>query len=557
VTARDLLTATVRGVRGDIALCAALASAHQAAEAAVPVLIGVIIDRGVATGDGDAMLLWIAVLAVLFVALSAAGCYGGYVYERALVRADHGVRVRIASRALDPHGRREPALTGEVVSLATVDALRVGQGACAIALVAAALTGILVPAAVLLATSVPLGITVMLGLPAMLLAVRWLGRPLQRRSAEQHAAIAATAGVATDLLTGLRVVKGLGAEPVGAARYRTASRRALAGALRTARVQGVYEGMTIGLSGVFLVVVAWMGGRMALEGDITVGELVSAVGLTQFAAGPLARLGYFGSEIARGAGSAGRVAAFLSAPFAVAQADGGLPSPVRGAVALHGVRLGSLRGVDLEIAPGEVVGVVAEDPADAGHLLACLGRSADPAEGDVTIDGRPLSSLRIEDAREAVLAEPHDADLFEGTLAENVDVAGAGRPAWPALVTAAADEIVAGLPEGLDTFLGEDGRSLSGGQRQRVALARALYADPPVLVLHDPTTAVDAATEDRIAARLARLRSGRTTVLLTTSPALLAITDRVVVVRDGAVVADGTHRDLAAADATYRAAVLS
>ena len=324
-------------------------------------------------------------------------------------------------------------------------------------------------------------------------------------------------------------MKGLGAEPVGAARYRAASRRALVGALRAARVQGVYEGVTIGMSGVFLVVVAWIGGHMALDGTITIGELVSALGLTQFLVGPLSRLVWSGGELARGAGSAGRIAALLNAEHAVPEGAEPLPAP-RGAVSLRGVHLRSLRGVDLEVEAGEIVGVVAEDPVDAQALLACLGRTEDPERGEVLVDGRPLRSLRLHDGRGAVLAEPHDTDLFEGTLGENVDVAGDGAAPWPALVAAAADEVVDGLPEGLDAPLGEDGRSLSGGQRQRVALARALHADPPVLVLHDPTTAVDAATEDRIASRLAELRAGRTTILAHDEPGAPVGHDRAIVV---------------------------
>jgi putative ABC transport system ATP-binding protein len=557
LTARDVLLWTARQVRGGLTLGGGLVVFHQAAEAAVPVLIGVIIDRGVATGDVGAMVTWTAVLAVLFVALSAAGCCGIYAYEHVLFRADHAVRMRIAERALDPRGVRDPTRAGELVSLSTVDSLRVSEGVAAVMRTAGAFAGILGGAAFLLATSVPLGLIILVGLPIMLVAVRALARPLERRSAEQHAAIAATAGVATDLLTGLRVVKGLGAEPVGVARYRVASRLALRGALRAARVQGAYEGVTLGLSGLFLVVVAWVGGRMALEGTITIGELVSAVGLTQFLVGPLYRLVYAGTEFARGAGSAGRIAAFLDAPVAVPDGEGSLPAPVRGAVALRGVRHGTLRDVELDIAPGELVGVVAEDPLDAGALLALLSRSADPEEGEVLVDGAVLRDLRLEDARGAILAEPHDADLFEGTLAENVDVAGDGSPSPEALEASAVDEVVESLPEGLAARLGEDGRSLSGGQRQRVALARALQSDPPVLVLHDPTTAVDAATEYRIATRLQALRAGRTTILVTTSPALLAITTRIVVVREGRVAAEGAHADLATRDATYREVVFS
>jgi putative ABC transport system ATP-binding protein len=532
-TARDLLLWAARRVRGTVALGALLMVTHQAAEAAVPVLIGVVIDRGVATGDMGAMLTWVGVLAALFVGLSAAGCSGIYLYQRGLVWADHAVRMRIAERALDARGLREPARAGELVSLATVDALRVAQSTSAVMLACGALAGILGGAAFLLATSVTLGLIILLGLPVVLVAVRALARPLERRSAEQHAAIAATAGVATDLLTGLRVVKGLGAERAGAARYRAASRVALVGALRAARVQGAYEGVTIGLSGVFLVVVAWAGGRMALEGTITIGELVSAVGLTQFLIGPLSRLVFVGAELARGAGSAGRIAAFLRAPAAIGDDGAPLPAPARGAVALRGVSHGPLRDVDLAVAPGEIAGIVADDPLDAAALLALLARSADPTAGEVLLDGTPLQRLRLDDVRAAMLVEPHDADLF-----------GATEP---------RDAVIAGE----DVPIGSESRALSGGQRQRVALARALLAEPPVLVLHDPTTAVDAATEHRIAARLRELRAGRTTLLVTTSPALLSVATRIVVLREGRVVAEGSHADLAAADEGYREAVLS
>jgi putative ABC transport system ATP-binding protein len=158
--------------------------------------------------------------------------------------------------------------------------------------------------------------------------------------------------------------------------------------------------------------------------------------------------------------------------------------------------------------------------------------------------------------REVVLVAAHDADLFEGTLEENVR-AGATGLADGVLSAAAADEVASTLPSGTATAVTERGRSLSGGQRQRVALARALAKDAPVLVLHDPTTAVDTVTEARIAGGVARLRRGRTTIVVTTSPALLAATDRVVLLEDGRVVADGDHAGLVRERADYRAAVLS
>jgi putative ABC transport system ATP-binding protein len=235
-------------------------------------------------------------------------------------------------------------------------------------------------------------------------------------------------------------------------------------------------------------------------------------------------------------------------------AAGDLPhSP--GALTVRGLRAGPLTGLDLEVPAGELVGVVAE-PAAATALLGALARETDPEEGTIELDRVPLTAYPPEQARGAVLVAAHEAALFAGTVAENVRAGGPGDPAG-ALVAAGADQVVASLPDGADTEVTEQGRSLSGGQRQRVALARALVADAPVLVLHDPTTAVDTVTEARIAEGLRLLRTGRTTLLLTTSPTLLAVADRVVVVEEGRVRAAGTHADLLAADPAYRGLVLA
>jgi len=164
----------------------------------------------------------------------------------------------------------------------------------------------------------------------------------------------------------------------------------------------------------------------------------------------------------------------------------------------------------------------------------------------------------LDAARRAVLVARHDAALFEGTLADNLLTEAERDEAslLPALVASAADEVRDTMPDGLGTEIGERGRTLSGGQRQRVALARALAAEPTVLVLHDPTTAIDAATEDRIAAGLDRHRAGSSTLLVTSSPALLARCDRVLLIRDGVIMAEGSHARLVDNPA-YRAAVLS
>nr|BFE84441.1 hypothetical protein GCM10020093_070420 [Planobispora longispora] len=197
------------------------------------------------------------------------------------------------------------------------------------------------------------------------------------------------------------------------------------------------------------------------------------------------------------------------------------------------------------------------DPAVATSLLRVLGRDADPESGTAELDGVPLTALDPAEIRHAVVVAEHDADLFEGSLLGNVTAAAVPEAAEPAMAAAAADEVADALPYGADTVLTERGRSLSGGQRQRVALARALAASAPVLVLHDPTTAVDAATEARIAAGIREARDGKTTIMVATSPALLAVTDRVMFLDGGTSVAEGTHAELVHGNETYRATVLA
>jgi putative ABC transport system ATP-binding protein len=220
---------------------------------------------------------------------------------------------------------------------------------------------------------------------------------------------------------------------------------------------------------------------------------------------------------------------------------------------------GPLDGVNLRVAAGELVGVVAPRAAEAEALVKVLAATVPPDaySGAVLVGGQRLDRLDVDQARRVLLVEPHRADLFTGSLRTNINAGDAGPvELGEALRAAAADEVVAAHPDGLDHEVAERGVSLSGGQRQRLALARALLAAPPILVLHDPTTAVDPVTEHAIAHGLRALRRARTTVVVTSSPALLAVTDRVVVLDGGRVVACGRHAELGETDEAYRRAVL-
>jgi putative ABC transport system ATP-binding protein len=524
--------------------------AHQAGEALVPVVIGVVIDRAVTTGDPAALLGGLALLALVFAILSVSFRFGARRSWWADVNADRNVRLRLTRRVLDPRGGAEAGrLPGDLVSVAVGDAKRVGIALFAIPHGLAAVTAIAVAAVALLRISLPLGLLILLGSPPLLYLVHLLGRPLERHSGPEQEQAARASGVAADLVSGIRVLKGIGAEQAAVARYTRTSRDSLAATLRATGAQAWYSGAILAANGVFLAVVALVGGRLAADGAITIGELVAAVGLAQFLLGPLSEFGWVNGTLARARASAARVAAVLAAPPAVAGGTGRPAEPVRGALEFSGLTHDRLAGFHLAVAPGELLGVVAPDPADATTLLRCLGREVDPAGGIIELDGHPLRDLDPAAVRSAVLVAAHDAHLFAGSVTENVTAAAVpGADPGAAVAAAGADQVIGSV--------GERGRSLSGGQRQRVALARALAADAPVLVLHDPTTAVDTVTEAGIAEGVRKLRYGRTTVLLTTSPALLAVTDRVVLVDGGAVAAEGSHAGLLRTHERYRTAVL-
>ncbi len=546
-----------RGVAGS----SLLGASHQAGEAMVPVLIGVIIDRAVATGVISALISWILVLAVLFIMLSFSFRFAARAAEQAAEQAAHRIRIDLTERVLDPRGGAESGrLSGVLTNIATEDAKRVGAINMALPMGVAALTALLVGAVALLNVSVPLSLLVLLGTPPLLWSAHPLGKPLERRTEVEQERAGHASGTATDLVRGLRVLKGIGAEDSAMSRYRRTSQDSLVATLRAARAQAWHDGTMFALTGILIAVVALVGGRLATQGDISIGGLVAAVGLAQFLLSPLTMFAFVNGEFAQARASAARVAAVLATPPAVASGHGRLPDTVAGRLRLCGVTHGALHKVDLDIAAGEMVGVVASG-ATANALLECLSREADPAAGSVELDDVALTNVPPGDVRAAILVAAHDAELFEGSLMDNVTAAltrGAGSAGVQrALSAAAVDEVAQSLPNGIDTMIAERGRSLSGGQRQRVALARALATNPPVLVLHDPTTAVDTVTEARVAAEIKEIRRGRTTVMVTTSPVLLASTDRVVVLDGGVVSLEGKHADLVHEHARYRSAVLS
>lgn len=546
-TARGLLTRCLARHRGRLAAGYLLLVVWQLCETFVPVMIGVVIDRAVATSDVRALGLLLLAFALLFAVLSFAYRFGARLVFGVVQQEIHAIRVEIAARALHPRGVRSSALPGQTLSLATADAELVGLFPRLVGFAISALLSVGVAAVVLFTIDPALGALVVLGVPLVLGLAQLATPAISRRTERQQASIAEASGAATDLVRGLRVLKGIGAERTAGQRYRRLSRRAQLAGISSHSTVGAMTGLTSLLSGLFLAVVALVAGHKAVRGEITVGELVAVVGLSQFLAEPLQMLGEISAFTARSRASAGRVVDYLHAPSLVAAGEETVPGePTLTLTLASGDRLTS--------APGELLGLAVPDPGEAAALVRVL---AGEEPGDVTIAGVDAATLSVRERRAHLLVSPHHVDLFEGSLRSNLDPH--GRLDEEGLATllerSCAADVVELAPDGLEEHLTPDGATWSGGQRQRIALARALAAAAPVLVLHDPTTAVDAVTEHRIADGIRAARAGHTTWLITNSPALLARADRVVLVEGGRLVTEGGHEELAAV-ADYRDLVL-
>ena len=505
------------------------------AQSLMPAVIGRAIDEGVDQGRLDRLSLWASVLFGIGLLQAVTGVVRHrFAVSNWFIAAYRTVQLvtRHAVRLGATLPRR--VSTGEVVSIGASDLAHVGNAIEVVGRGAGALVSFFVVAAILLATSLPLGLLVLIGVPALLLLLGPLLKPLQKRNLAQREMMGELNALASDIVGGLRVLRGIGGEEVFARRYAEESQRVRAAGVQVGRLQSLLDALQIFLPGLFVVVVVWLGARFAVQGSITPGELVAFYGYSAFLMIPLRTGTEVANKVIRGMVAARRVCRVLSVEPEVTDPDRPRAASTTGE--LVDVRSG------LRVRPGRLTAVVSELPDESAALADRLGRFA---AGPVLLDGVPLSDLERSFVRRAIAVSDANATLFSGVLREELDVRGTATDddLWTALTTASAEDVLEPLDDGLDSEVEERGRSYSGGQRQRLVLARALVADPDILVLVEPTSAVDAHTEARIAERLHAHRAGRTTVVTTASPLMLDRADEVALLDGGTVVATGTHRE--------------
>ncbi|GIJ20744.1 ABC transporter ATP-binding protein [Micromonospora lutea] len=519
-----------------------------------PYLVARAIDDGLRAADYRTLLWWVAAI----VAAGTGLAYLGIMRHRTMtfVREDASARsATVLSRHLSGIGAVLPRrlAAGDVATVGGADITHTSAVLTMTGPGVGAVLAYVFVAFVLWSVAPLLAVLVLLGVPAVVLVVAPLLRRLERvESVYRHQQGVLTTRAA-DIVAGLRVLAGVGGRGLFARRYAARSQQLLAEGYRVGAVNSWIEALTIVVPGLFLAAVVWLAARMAAAGDITIGQMVAVYGYVAVLIVPVWFLLEGGYQLIRGRVAARRIVALLNlTPDEVGPASpvgGTQPQPAPdGPADLHDPDTG------LTVPAGRLLAVAADDPNAAVALADRLGRYVG---SEVTWGGVPLTSIALDEVRARILVADHDSYLFAGTLRETLTVRAGSSDAdlRVALRTASAEDIVDAHPDGLAMPVGARARTLSGGQRQRVRLARALLAEPDVLILIDPTSAVDSHTEARIARRLHAARAGRTTVVLTSSPLLLGNADLVAHLCQGRVVAVGSHVELLQGDPGYRALV--
>ncbi|MCD7436762.1 ABC transporter ATP-binding protein/permease [Streptomyces lincolnensis] len=554
-TGSDILRTALRRNIGAMAAGTGLMGLYQAGETAFPIALGLIVEHALRDRSPGALALSVGALAVIITTVSLSWRFGMRILQKANTTEAHRWRVRVAACGLQPVARDVDLKSGEVLTIATEDADQTADIIEVVPLLISSLVAVLVAAVALGLADLRLGLLVIVGTVAILSILSVMSKRIGTSTREQQARVARAGAKVADLITGLRPLHGFGGNHQAFLSYRSVSTEAKHQAVTVARVNGVYAGTALALNAILAAAVTLMAGWLAFAGRITIGELVMAVGLAQFIIEPLKLFSEMPKYVMIARASAERMALVLAAP-PVTTPGTERPAP-GGDLEIDGVRYGTLRRLKFQVSAGEFVAIAAYQPRVAADLAAVLAARVPPEayEGTVRIGGRDLAELSVEAVRAHLLVNPYDAEIFAGTLRSNIDPPGTSRTVAEAVEASMLTDVVALHREGLDYGVRDRGANLSGGQRQRLSLARALAADSDVLVLHDPTTAVDAVTEQLIARNVAGLRRGRTTVVLTSSPALLDAADRVLVLDDGVVTAEDTHRNLLATDEEYCRAV--
>jgi ATP-binding cassette subfamily B protein len=535
--------------------------AWTSGKVAIPQLTRLAIDRAIE--GSESAWKWAGLIVCAGVVTGTFTALRRYVAFSQSRMVELRLRERLLDHILGLHiGYHDRAQTGQLMSRGSSDLNLIQSFVVMIPLVTSQLFLIVVVTIILFSTDPVLAACALAPLPFInVVAKRFSNRvhPAVREVQQEQAQLAT---VVEETVAGIRVVKGFGSERVQAAKLEVEADDIQHASLGAARIRATYLPFIELLPAIGLIAVLGVGGHRVIDGQLTIGELVAFNFYVQLLVWPMRTIGMTVAFGQRAATALQRVDEVLDVVPAVDDPEHPVPVPVdAGRVRFDRVRFGYdpdepvLDGMSLDIDPGTSVAIVGTTGSGKSTVARLLIRFYDPQSGSIRLGGTDLRDLSVHDVRNAVGLVFEDTLLFNDTVAANIAFAhpdATEEQVFRAAELAGAADFIRDLPEGYDTVLGERGYSLSGGQRQRVAIARAIVADPAVLILDDATSAVDPSKEHEIRGAMETVMRGRTTIVIAHRAGTIAMADRVVLLGDGKVIADGSHDDLLATSREYR-----
>ncbi len=526
-----------------------------------------LVDKGFSAGD-PALLDRAVIVLMGVVVLLAGSSYArfflvSWIGERVVADIRKAVFNHMIS--LSP-GFFETTRTGELLSRLATDTTLVQTVVGSSVSIALRNTLLFAGALVmLLITSAKLSGYVLLVVPIVVIPIIVLGRKVRRLSRDTQDRVADLGSYAEETLYGIRAVQAFAHEPVDRERFGTRVENALNAALGRIRARAALTAIVISLVFGSIAVILWIGGRDVLAGRISAGELSAFVFYAAVVAGSTGALSEVLGDLQRAAGAMERLMGLLQAESDVSAPGNPVPltDPAKGLVSFEGVDFSyparsdtpSLSGFTASVKPGERVAIVGPSGAGKSTIFQLLLRFYDPQAGHIRIDGVDLTEADPRAFRSLIGMVPQEPVIFSDNAMENIRY---GRPdAADADVIAAAEaanakSFIEALPEGFQTHLGEKGVRLSGGQRQRIAIARAILRDPVILLLDEATSALDAESERAVQKALEAIMPGRTTLVIAHRLATVLKADRILVLEDGRLIAEGKHSELLESNPLYR-----
>ena len=536
----------------------------SAATLSLPVAFRTMIDDGFSSGANIDRTFGFVMVVVLVLALATAVRYFFVTLLGERVVAD--LRGRLYARLLDLDASfYDRSRTGELVSRLTTDAelLRSVVGSSMSVALRSTVT-VFGSLAMLFVTSPKLAAWAVVGIPLAVLPIVLGGRRIQKVSRDSQDRIADANALATEALGAVRTVQAHAREPYERNRYGAALATAVETARRRIGAQAVVTAVAIALVFGAVIVVLWSGAHDVIAGRMTAGTLGQFVMYALIGGGSVGALAEVWNELQRAAGGMGRISELLhEQPQVAAPAQPvALPAPLRGEIRFEEVVFHyperpdapALNGFDLHVRPGETVALVGPSGAGKSTVLSLLLRFHDPQSGSVRLDGIDLRDTDPACVRARVALVPQQPVLFAASAMDNIRygrLEASDAEVRAAARAAEADGFLEALPHGYASELGERGSRLSGGQQPRVAIARALLKDAPVLLLDEATSALDAQSERAVQHALENLMRGRTTLVVAHRLATVLRADRIVVMDQGRIIAEGTHEQLLAQGGLY------